>query len=291
MKENKDIDREKLDAEELEIRVKTKEASPFGKKLSNFWYYHKWKVIIISFFVITFTVCSFQMCTKEDPDDMILIAGPAYFDNKDMIAVRDVLTSLKPSNNDGSAKKLDIYTYSIYSEDELYEANHSVKNENGQYVTMVNRPYNVEQNSQYFQFLSTGECSILIVSEYLYSNLVENDRVLPLSQLFGEDLPEGALDDGLGVRLGDTDLYASSNALRVLDGDMVICLLRSYVMGASSNKERYEESKELFIRIVTYETEGKTEESECSEKPSEILTESTTESNTESNTEANTETN
>jgi hypothetical protein len=62
-------------------------------------------------------------------------------------------------------------------------------------------------------------------------------------------------------------------------------------MGASSNKERYEESKELFIRIVTYETEGKTEESECSEKPSEILTESTTESNTESNTEANTETN
>ena len=283
MKDNNDIDREKLEAGDVEIRVKTREPGPAMKKLSNFWYYHKWKVIIISFFAIVFIVGGFQMCSKEDADDSIIIAGPAYFENSEMVEIRNLLTSLKPRNNDGSAKKLDMYTYSIYSEEEMDEANHTETNEDGQFIPTVSRPYNVEQNKLYTSFLTTGECSILIISEHLYSSLVENDRVLPLEAVFGENLPKGALADGKGVRLGDTDLYAANKELRVLDGDMVVCLLRSYVFGASSDKERYAESKELFVRIVTYTSEEIGKESNISE----ITSENNTESNTESNTETN----
>ena len=50
MKDNKDLEREKIDADEIRIEIETK--NPFLSKLSNFWYYHKWKVIIGMFFAL-----------------------------------------------------------------------------------------------------------------------------------------------------------------------------------------------------------------------------------------------
>ena len=100
-----------------------------------------------------------------------------------------------------------------------------------------------------------------------------------MSEIFGDKLPEGALEDGYGVRLGDTDLYAYSEALQVLDEDMIVCILRSYWMGASSDKEKYAESKELYKRIVTFSYDGESESDsipESEESSSGVLEESET---------------
>lgn len=294
MRDSRDRDSEKLDAKEIsfkdvkgsgdkkpegEVKIDFAPKSPFLAKLSNFWYYHKWKVIIISFFAIVFLVGFYQIMTKEDGDEAIVIAGASDFDNEKMMAVESVLTSLKPRNNDGSAKKLDLYTFTIYSEEEMHEANHSETNSDGNYVQNVSQAYNTEKIGEYDDFLSLGECSILIVSEYLYERQKTYNRVLPLSEIFGDKLPEGALEDGYGVRLGDTDLYAYSEALQALDEDMVVCILRSYWMGASSDKEKYAESKELYKRIVTFSYDGESESDsipESEESSSGILEESET---------------
>ena len=53
--------------------------SPMLEKLENFWYYHKWKVIIILFFSIVFAVGIMQMVNKEDPDASVVIAAPMDF--------------------------------------------------------------------------------------------------------------------------------------------------------------------------------------------------------------------
>ena len=50
--------------------------SPFMKKLDNFWYHYKWHSLIALFFVLVITVCSVQMCTREEYDIHILYAGP-----------------------------------------------------------------------------------------------------------------------------------------------------------------------------------------------------------------------
>ena len=46
----------------------------FFKKFENFWYYHKWKVIIAVFFVVVFIVCSLQMCSRDEQDITVMYA-------------------------------------------------------------------------------------------------------------------------------------------------------------------------------------------------------------------------
>ena len=269
MKDIRDRDSEKLDAKDIsfkdvkksgekkgdgaDVRIDMEPKSPFLSKLSNFWYYHKWKVIIISFFVIVFAVGAFQMFTKVEGDESIIIAGPQYFENEEMMEVEKILTSLKPRNPDGSEKKIDLYTYSVYSEDEMNEANQSETNDEGQYIQQVLPSYNVEKNKEFNSDVKLGRSSIMIISESLYNDLRVKDFILPLREVFGKELPEGALEDGCGVRLGDTDLYAAYEELQVLDEDLVICILRSLPTGANANKDRYAESIEIFKRIVTFE--------------------------------------
>ena len=53
--QNPQNDSDKLEAGDI------KAASPALRWLDNFWYHHKWKVIIISFFVVVFAVGIFQM--------------------------------------------------------------------------------------------------------------------------------------------------------------------------------------------------------------------------------------
>ena len=277
MKDSRDRNSEKLDAKDIsfkdiknseskkpendDVRIEIKPKSPFLSKLSNFWYYHKWKVIIISFFVIVFAVGIYQMVTKVDVDESIIIAGPQYFDNEEMAEVEKILTSLKPRNSDGSAKNIDLYTYSVYSEDEMEEANHTETNDEGQYIQQVLQSYNVEKKKEFNSDVGLGRSSIMIISESLYLELQAKDWVRPLKDIFGERLPEGAMADGYGVRLGETDLYAAYEALQVLDGDLVVCIIRSLPMGANADKDRYAESVELYKRIVTFEYDSSDSES------------------------------
>ena len=68
MEENKNAP---LGAEEREI----KPTSSFLSKLENFWYHYKWHSLIALFLVITITICSVQMCSKDEYDCYIMYAG------------------------------------------------------------------------------------------------------------------------------------------------------------------------------------------------------------------------
>ncbi len=149
-------------------------------------------------------------------------------------------------------KNLALYTYSIYSEDEMKAANEAETDDEGKYVIQVSQPHNTSKIEEYRSYLQTGECSVVLVSEYLYENLRDQDRLRPIAEVFGEQLPAGTRQDGYGVRLGDTYLYEYFDELKVLPEDTVICLLRSYIWGASSDGEKYAVSEEYFKKIVTF---------------------------------------
>lgn len=259
MKDNKDIDREKLDAEDIKIQIETD--NPFLSKLSNFWYYHKWKVIIIAFFAIIFAVGVYQIATREDVDEIVIIGAPIDLDAEQREGIDRLLTSQMPKNKDGSTKTLDIYNYTVFSEDEMDEANSSETDEEGKYVIKVSQSYNTSKIEEYNQFLSTGESSVLLVSEYLYNSLSNKDKTdgkdirMSMSEIFDGELPAGTMPDGCGIRLGDTEIYKYYEELQVLPEDTVICVLRSYFYGASSNKEKHAASVELFKNIVTFGSE------------------------------------
>lgn len=248
IRNDREQDGEKLEANEIRLTVD----SPFLSKLSNFWYYHKWKVIVILFFAIVFGVGIAQMVTKEDSDEIIVIAAPVTIVGEDNLKLDAVLSSLMPKNSDGSAKALDIYTYRIFSEDEMKEANESETDEDGRYVIYVDSNYNTNTLKEYDTYLTTGESSILFVSPYLYERLVANDRLRNMSDFFGEELPVGVTNDGCGVRLGDTYLYEYFPDMKMLPEDTIICISRQYFHGASSDDEKYAASVEFFKNIVSF---------------------------------------
>ncbi|MBQ8409648.1 MAG: hypothetical protein IJY39_12385 [Clostridia bacterium] len=248
MRDNKDFDESKLDAAEIKL---TSSNRVLGW-LENFWYYHKWKVIIILFFAVILTVGVVQMVNKEESDATVVVAVPADLYAEHIEGIDNVLTALIPTGGESGAKNLTLITYPIYSEDELKAANEAETDEDGKYVQKVLQSYNTSKIEEYRSYLQTGECSILFVSEYLYANLRDQNRLRPVSEVFGEAAPAGTMSDGYGIRLGDTYLYEYFDELKVLPEDTVICLMRSYIWGASSDEEKYGEIEEYYKKIVTF---------------------------------------
>ena len=252
MQDNKDFDESKLEAAEIKLTS----SSPMASKLSNFWYYHKWKVIIGAFILVLVVVCIIQFATKEDADAAVVIAVPEILEAEQVEAIDRVLTSFLSSDVNGDGKKyIDVYNYSVYTEEEMEMANTSETDADGSYVTKVARQYATDQAKQYTSFLQTGSSSVVIVSEDLYAKLKSSETVRTLNSVFGEDLPKGAMEDGYGVRLGDTYLYEYFPELQVLPADSIVCLLKPYLVGESSKEKFYKEYQQLFVNIVTFGAE------------------------------------
>ena len=133
-------------------------------------------------------------------------------------------------------------------------ANEEETDENGRYITKVSQSHNTTEHQSYVDYIGYGEASILFISEYLYESLRDNDNrpLRSMSELFGEDLPEGTLADGYGVRLGDLAIYDFCPELQRLPEDTVVCLKRAHIWGASSNKKTYAALEEFYKSIVTF---------------------------------------
>ena len=73
------------------------------KWLDNFWYHHKWKTIIISFFLIVFIIGFVQCVQKTDADVSILYVGPEVVTGEDYDAMEKSLESRldRDTNDDG----------------------------------------------------------------------------------------------------------------------------------------------------------------------------------------------
>ena len=249
MGDNKDFNESKLDTTEIRLTSDNKVLS----WLSNFWYHNKWTVIIVSFFAIIFIIGTVQMIQKEEDDTYIVLAAPTTFYGEDLSGITDTLESLMPSDINGDGKKsLCLMTYSIYSEEELKAINEEETNESGQFITKVTQSHNTTEHQSYVDYLRNGEASILFLSEYLYESLRDNDMLRPMSELFGENIPNGTLADGYGVRLCDLDIYDFCPELQMLPEDTVVCLKRAHIWGASSNEKTYAALENFYKSIVTF---------------------------------------
>ncbi len=247
---NYNNDTEKIEAGEIVVQK-----NGFAKWIENFWYHNKWTIIIVTFFVVILIVGAVQIFSNEEEDLQVTYSGPYILSSSEKAEINKVLVSLMPKDYNGDGKKLVAFMdFGVYSERELERENEAYTDENGKYVTMVFPQTNTENMKSYSDYLMTGECSVLFLSEYLYGERMASAKkhMVPLTDTFGAELPQGAMSDGYGIRLGDTYLYASCPALQVLPEDTVICLNRPYAIGASSNKKVYERSVDFYKTLVTF---------------------------------------
>ena len=242
----------KPDGNNIEIRpdgdtIDIISESKFLRWLDNYWYHYKWHTIIVAFVLILTLIIIFQQIRNPAKDTLVTYCGPMGFLSEETEELREALNRIMPEDFDGNGEKYtEIVRYQVYSEQELQadkEANDG--------MGTVNLSYNTKQLSDFNNFMSFGECSVYILSEYMYEYLKANKGGLlkPLADVLGE-LPENAYDE-YAVRLKDTAYYAMEPALQQLPEDTLICITAPYLVGSSADPNTYNNSLAMFRAIVT----------------------------------------
>ncbi len=227
--------------------------SPVLKWLDNFWYHYKWTVIIVAFFVLVFAVCVTQCATTPHKDIYVTFSGGYTLTDDETAAIEQVLGQLSKKTFSENAPAVGFASYSFYTEEELREL--YTDPETGDfdnYGFQTAKQYNSSRLSDLGQYMMTGECSIWFVSETVYEHERMKDKIaVRLSDTFQQ--PPAYAYDEYAVRLGDTALYQTYEALQILPADTLIVFTVSYFMGASSNKETYAQFKELYRAIIEFQ--------------------------------------
>ena len=233
---------EKISGAEIKLQSK------FLRWLDNYWYHYKWVTIVVAFFIIVFSVCTLQMCSKEKNDIIVVYAGGAFVSPEQAENVKDVMDAVMPEDFDGDGtKNVNFVKYEIYSADQIKEIE-AVTDANGE-RGYVDRSYNSSNYDNYCNYTQTGDASVYLVEEWLFEELKASERVMDVSEVLGYT-PEGS--DGYGIRLGDLAVYNSYAVLKALPEDTVVCLLRPLVVGNSSDEKYYENECEMFKALVEY---------------------------------------
>lgn len=228
-------------------------ASPTLRKLDNFWYHNKWTVIVVTFFVAVAVVGIVQMVTRPDYDTSVCLASPYRMNKEERAEFERLLVRICPEDFNGDGEiLLNMIEYRIYSEAEFDAEAESYAAESDQF--QINRQYNSEEYKNFSNYTMTGETSVYILSPYLYDILREADRLKPLSEIYGNDsLPAGAMNDGYGIQLSETDFYKYNPAAQVYPDNAILCVHRPTLAGRSKNEARYAEDLAFFRAIADYQ--------------------------------------
>ena len=233
---------EKIQSADIKVQGK------FLTWLDNYWYHYKWVTIVVAFFIIVFSVCTLQMCSKEKTDIVVVYAGGAFVSAERAENVKAVIDAVMPRDFDGDGvKNANLVRYEIYSADQIktIEAATDANGEHG----YVDRSYNSSNYENFCNYIQTGDASVCLVEPWLYDELMAANRVMNIDGVLGY-IPEGS--DGYGVRLGDLEVYGSYASLRVLPEDTVVCILRPLVVGNSSDEEYYKNECDMLRALVEY---------------------------------------
>lgn len=236
MSENRENLNEKLDAD-----TSISHSSGFIKKIDNFWFHYKWPVIIGAFFLIIFIIGVVQIAAREETDGVVAFAGPANITPNQSLAIQEDLATVMPYDNTGDGKKITKFkAFSCHSEDD------AKKIEGG-----VDTQQNAANYKDFNSYFSSGECCIYFLGKDNYERMVNNGRLQSMSDIFGEDTPEGTEESGFGVKISELGIY-ELDSFRVLPEDTYVCLSKPLIHGESSKKDNYTHMTEFFKAIVNY---------------------------------------
>ena len=204
--------------------------------LDNFWYHHKWKVIIISFIVFTLTVCIVQYASNEDADMYILYAGPYKF-----------------GQTDARAELIDIYILS----DEQIAGEIARAEAAGESVT-VNYEFFANNRTIFDQQILAGDAVICLMDPWLYADVKSAGGFLPLEEALGFT-PENACDE-YSIRLADTAFGQYFSVLAGMEPETLLCVRRmstfSFLKGQKRTEEYHAYCLEAFQNIFAFEGAG-----------------------------------
>lgn len=222
--------------------------SEFGKKLENFWYYHKWKVVAGIFVLFVLVICIVQ-CAMQDKNDVGILYGGALSSSDTRTQdMRKALSDTEPESIGKNGVGLSVM--------EIYTDEYVLDNKD-----KINASVNAQNHDNLCKLITAGEYSVLILDRWIYEGLKGKVGFRAVDEVLGEGAvsDEQKLDD-CAVYLKKTAFFAAnSGAYSGAGDDTVICLciyspVKS-VAGCSGGTDRdYNSSVEMFKAIINYKS-------------------------------------
>lgn len=247
MKDTGERAQDKLDGGEIAIQ------SPWKSKWDNFWFYHKWHVLIGAFVVLVVLVCVLQMRENEKDDITLLFAGPYKLSATEAASLRTGLNDILPEDyNEDGKKYTEMVFMQIFSEQQEALIRATPEGEIPPYLGYIDSYYNDEQITAFDNLIMAGEYSVCILDPWLYERVKGAGGFRKLTDVLGAT-PQGALDE-YGVLLAETDFAKLNPVCALFPEGTVVCLRTKSVMNAMTGKKRadreYAEAEAMFRALV-----------------------------------------
>ncbi len=250
---------------ESEIKVENR----FAKKFENFWYYHKWKVIVAAFAAFVIGVCVYSCVSKPKLDITVLYAGPFSSQDTAVLQINEDLSAVMPESigTDGAAVNvLGMYTeeqcralaeQSVleYIEEEKKLGRNYTEEERASLVTKHMERYRSitrSSTSSLGSYIGMGNYTLYFLDPSIYETYRGEEVFVLLSDVFGEAVPASAYSDD-AIKLCETSLYKNNpKGVGKLPADTLICLrLEPVFKGCGGgNSDDYNKAVEMFKAIA-----------------------------------------
>ena len=246
------------------------EKGRFGKWFENFWYHYKWHTIFTVFILLVVTVCTLQMCKKEEYDVHIIYAGSENVsriieDGEDISEYEVLYKSIKESVDDFDKNgKVHFSFEPMYMlttpEIEKIEKDLADKKDSGEGSYELNYAQLSDNNRAFAERIQYSDVYVFLISEPLYHKY-QQQATEQSSSLFVSIRELGANNPSLKY-LDDSAIYLSSTEFGKLPGlsdlpDDTLITLRavgalSTIFDGEKTNEHYENGKKVVENMLNY---------------------------------------
>ncbi|MCR4905655.1 MAG: hypothetical protein K6A33_06195 [Clostridiales bacterium] len=228
-----------------------------GSRLANFWYHHKWKVIIGTFFAFVILVGVSQYASRSNPDATLIYAGPSYITPTGNRAFCSILEGMADDFNGDGKTYVQLNDVVYYTETQL--ADYAKFCEENDLDMTVDRLANARTSERFTYQVMGGEAPICILSPAQYDLVASSGGFMKLTDVFGEvpeDVAAAAVDE-YGVRFAETKFCRFYDAAKIFPDDAILAMRTLPTLSALTGKRRAEaihgQNLTLFRAMLSFE--------------------------------------
>ncbi len=218
-------------------------------RVQNFWYHHKFAVIVAAFLALVLIVCCVQFVTKPKYDAYVLYAGPWMECDKgeSISAVQNAILAVM-EDYDGNGKESVSYKPLFLMTDAQINAYYDSYKGDEENMPNLNT-WLIKQNTDQLEAeIMSGMAQVCFVDPAAYETMRDSDFLVPLTA-FTDTLPENGYEN-YAVRLADTDFGKYLPGVQDMPEDTLLCFRRTGVL--NENEERTARNETLMRAILNY---------------------------------------
>ena len=208
----------------------------------NLWFKYKWHIIIISAFLIIFTVLLIQFLTTTKYDVGVLYAGPEYVVDLQDDFAKAFGDFAKDTNEDGEKNVLFTTTVVMTPEQQKAAAN------GNQYDYLALQQSNKDTKKAFSDQMMAGNIVVCLLDPHLYAEY--SDAFADVKEILGKELDSELMYAPDAIYFKKTDFAKYYECFDRLPSDTLLCIMVNHRMTSEEEKQA---AKELYTAILNFQ--------------------------------------